>query len=214
MRLFTIITVVCATVLLAMGCRGATSDKPPIHPNQNMDQQNRIDPQEPFAFFDDGRGMRTYVEGTVARGALQDDDHLYRGRNEDGSFALTLPPADHAGKEMKLDAAFLERGQQRYSIYCVPCHDGAGTGDGIVAQRGLNPKPPSFHDERVQSIPVGGLYDIVTNGVRNMAPYRNQLSVRDRWAVASYVRALQISRSSRLDRVPADKAASERWEVR
>ena len=208
---------ICFFVLLVVfsisGCRGGTSPKPPVHPNLNMDQQNRIDPQEPNDFFSDKRGMRSFVEGTVPQGSLNADDHLYRGKSSDGTFAATLPEKDGDGNALVLDVAFLQRGAERYGVYCVPCHDGAGTGDGIVVQRGML-KPPSFHDERVRGLPVGALYDIVTNGIRNMSPYRSQLALRDRWAVASYVRALQLSRSGTLENVPAEKAASQRWEIR
>ena len=198
---------------IGLGCRGSISAEPPVHPNQNMDQQNRVDSQEGFAFFDDGRGMRSHVEGTVPRGSLQADSHLHRGRTADGAFAKALPPKDTDGNDLKLTQDLLERGKERYAIYCTPCHDGAGTGDGIVVQRGFM-KPPSFHEDRVRNIPLGGLYDIVKNGVRNMPGYGQQLNNRDRWAVAAYVRVLQISRRSGLDLIPADKAASMGWEVR
>lgn len=201
-------------VLLAgmCGCQGASSSEPPLHWQQNMDFQNRYEAQEENAFFADQRAMRPRVEGTVAWGHLEEDSHLYRGL-VDGAPARKLPEADDQGRPMALDKALLERGKDRYSIFCTPCHDGAGTGDGIVVQRGFM-KPPSFHEERVRAIAVGGLYDIVDSGIRNMPGYGDKLSVRDRWAVAAYVRALQISRAARLDRVPADKAAERRWEVR
>ncbi len=188
------------------GCRGAISEEPPIHWQQNMDQQNRYEAQEENDFFDDNRGMRPHVEGTVAYGTLGADDHLHRGI-VDGAQAATMP------KSIELNRELLERGQDRYNIFCAPCHDGAGTGDGIIVQRGFM-KPPSFHEERVRGIPVGGLYDIVTSGVRNMPAYRAQIGLKDRWAVAAYVRALQISRSGSLHQVPADRAAEKRWEVR
>jgi mono/diheme cytochrome c family protein len=206
MRTTILAVMALALAWVALGCRGAISTEPPFHPNTNMDQQSRFDPQEPNAFFEDNRSARMHVEGTVARGSLHADDHLHRGR-VDGAFSSALP------QDFTLDTAFLERGQDRYAIYCTPCHGGTGIGDGIVVQRGMM-KPPSFHEERILSLPVGALYDIVTHGIRNMPPYRQQLSLRDRWAVASYVRALQISRSARLEQIPADKAASQRWEIR
>jgi mono/diheme cytochrome c family protein len=199
--------------LAVMGCRGAVSAEPPFHPQTNMDQQNRYDPQEPNAFFEDNRSARPHVEGTVPRGSLHEDDHLWRGK-KGAEYALDLPALNNKGHKMELNQALLERGQERYNIYCTPCHDGAGTGDGIVIQRGFEPKPPSFHDERVLSLRVGAIYNIVTNGVRNMPPYRHQIGVDDRWAIAAYVRALQLSRSGSLKQIPADKAASRRWEIR
>ena len=200
-------------VALALaGCRGGVSDQPPIHLMKNMDQQSRFEPQEPNAFFKDKRGMRQWPTGTVPRGALHADDHLWRGRVE-GDFAATLPTADADGVPMKLDRTLLVRGRQRFNIYCAPCHDAGGTGAGIVVKRGMM-KPPSLHEERVLGFPVGKLYDIVTNGVRNMPPYRSQIGLRDRWAIAAYVRALQVSRSATLELVPPDKAAGQRWEIR
>ena len=198
---------------LAMGCRGAVSSEPPIHLNPNMDQQHRYDPQEPNDFFEDNRSARPHVEGTVARGSLHEDDHLWRGKTG-SEFALDLPAKNSDGEALELNTTLLERGQDRYNIYCAPCHDGSGSGDGIIVQRGFKPKPPSFHDERVLSLRVGAIYDIVTNGVRNMPAYSAQISVDDRWAVAAYVRVLQVSRSGSLKQIPADKAASKRWEIR
>ncbi len=204
--------IVLLSVAALAGCRGSISEEPPIHWQQNMDSQNRYEAQEENTFFEDRRAMRPHVEGTVAYGTLAEDDHLHRGI-ADGGFATELPTADDQGQAIELDEALLQRGKERYNIYCAPCHDGAGTGDGIIVQRGFM-KPPSFHEERVRSIAVGGLYDIVTNGVRNMPPYRGQIGLRDRWAVAAYVRALQVSRAGRLRQVPADRAAEKRWEVR
>jgi len=195
-----------------VGCQGMTSPLPPVHLIQNMDQQKRLDPQEPSDLFENGRGMRTQVAGTVAYGHLNADDHIYRGRDADG-FVNTLPPKDNKGEAIALDRDFLVRGQQRYGIYCTPCHDSAGTGNGIVVQKGM-PQPPSFNDERILAMQVGQFYDIITHGVRNMPPYNNQIKLRDRWAIAAYVRALQISRNARLEDVPADEAAARRWEIR
>ncbi|MFT7622501.1 MAG: mono/diheme cytochrome c family protein [Myxococcota bacterium] len=195
------------------GCtRGSISDQPPIHLQQNMDFQNRFEAQEENDLFADKRGMRPRVAGTVPWGYLKEDDHVYRGL-VDGQPAVELPKTDDKGRAITLDTAFLNEGKERYGIFCTPCHDGAGTGDGIVVQRGFM-KPPSIHEERIRGIAVGGFYDIVTNGVRNMPAYGEKLSIRERWAVAAYVRALQISRSARLNQVPADKAAEKRWEVR
>src|SRR6187397_2490589 len=105
-------------------CRGNRSDEPPVHLNPNMDFQERLDPQERNDFFADGRAMRTPPAGTVAVGFLKDDDHLHRGRNLDGTLADALPPS------IKLDEKLLSRGQERYEIYCQPCHGTTGHGDG------------------------------------------------------------------------------------
>lgn len=212
MRTSPLVLLALSALSAAGACRGSESAEPPVHLVLNMDQQNRFEAQEENPFFADGRAMRTWPEGTVPFGALHDDDHLWRGRDGAG-FASTLPGKDADGREMKLDRDFLARGKARYEIYCVPCHDAAGTGKGIVVERGMM-QPPSFHDDRIRAMAVGQLYDVVTNGARNMPAYRGQIGLRDRWAIASYVRALQRSRNASLEDVPEDEAGSNRWEVR
>jgi mono/diheme cytochrome c family protein len=229
--------VVLVVGVVLVGCRGMTSEKPPIHLNPNMDNQKRHDPQEGNEFFSDKRAMRPLVKGTVAFGHLEDDDHLYRGK-VGSEFAATMPmdPADPAGKgrpmliahpkgnaDLQRNKALLARGEERYRIYCTPCHDDAGTGKGIVTVRGIEfakqakktfPAPPSFHDATVRSMPIGRLYNVITNGARQMPPYKTQIPVRDRWAIAAYVRVLQISGRTGLEQIPAERAAEERWEIR
>ena len=191
-----------AAALVAAGCQGDKTPKPPIHPNWNMDQTARIDPQEPFYFFENGMGQRAYVEGTVARGQLRTDDHLNRGKDAKDAYVDALPPQDEAGNAIVADAAFIKRGEERYQIYCAPCHNNDGNGKGIIIQRamklaegnpeglGFNP-PPSFHDDRLLKEPLGKFYDVITNGWGNMQPYKSQITNRDRWAVAAYVRSMQ-----------------------
>jgi len=188
-------------LLLLSACRGDPSDQPPVHLNPNMDNVERYDPQEPDPFFEDRRAMRPEVPGTVAMGQLRQDDHLYRGL-VDGKPATTLP--------VKLDRALLERGQQRFDIYCRVCHGGAGMADGTVVKRGMLP-PPSFHEERIRALPVGQIFHVISHGVRNMPSYAAQIPVRDRWAIVAYVRALQVSRSATLKDVPGDVAESKGW---
>lgn len=183
------------------GCRGQVSRKPPIHLNPNMDNQERFDPQEPNPFFADHRAMRPEVPGTVAVGALQEDSHLFRGEI-DGHPADTLP--------LPLDAALLRRGRERYGIYCTPCHDGSGSGDGIIVRNGMTP-PPSFHDPRLRSLTAGQIFQTITRGERNMPPYAAQIPARDRWAIVAYVRALQLSRNATIDQVPKDIADAKGW---
>jgi hypothetical protein len=193
---------VAAMLLAAVaGCRGQTSRKTPIHLNPNMDQQERFDPQEPNPLFEDGRADRPEVPGTVYVGGLREDDALYRGRSGD-QFVDALP--------VKLDDRLMLRGQERYRIFCVPCHDGAGTGDGMIIRRGMTP-PPSLHDPRLRAMPLGQLYDVVANGVRTMPPYAAQIPPEDRWAIVAYVRALQLSGAATLEHVPGDIAASKGW---
>lgn len=186
--------VLTATALA--GCRGTTSSQPPIHVQLNMDHQRRLEAQESFGFFSDGRAMRPRVEGTVPRGALYADDHLYRGRDDAGGFAATLPSHGPDGKTLALDEKFLAHGQTRYQIFCSPCHDATGHGDGLVGARGMV-RPPSLYDPRIMAMPVGQYFDIISNGVNNMPSYRVQIPPKDRWAIAAYVRTLQISRAGK-----------------
>ncbi len=186
------------------GCRGQVSDKPPLHPNKNMDQVRRYDAQEPSAFFADGRSSRIPVAGTVAVGELREDTVLAAGVDQAGDFVSSLPDG------MKLDAALLDRGQDRYDIFCSPCHDKAGTGNGIVKQRGFVP-PPDFSQDRVREFPVGQITNAIAEGVRTMPPYAAQIPANDRWAIAAYVRALQISQGASLAQVPADVAGKQGW---
>lgn len=183
------------------GCRGDLSADPPVHLNPNMDKQQRYLPQEENPHYRDRRAMRPQVPGTVAVGELDIDEHLHRGR-VDGKPATTLP--------VKLDRALLERGRERYEIYCTVCHDGAGTGSGVAVKRGMLP-PPSFHEPRIRVMPLGQVFDVISRGARSMPAYATQVPVRDRWAIVAYIRALQISRTATIEDVPADVAASKGW---
>jgi mono/diheme cytochrome c family protein len=175
--------------LTLTGCWGNRSEKPPVHIVWNMDFQDKWDPQEPTELFADHRAARPEVEGTVARGFLKDDDLLWRGRDFDGRFADRLPGG------MALDAALLDRGHERFNIYCAPCHDQTGRGQGPATLRGGGFKvaPANLHQERLVPMPLGYFYDVITNGkMPNMFPYAAQIPVEDRWAIAAWVRALQL----------------------
>jgi mono/diheme cytochrome c family protein len=174
--------------LLATGCRGWTSESPPVHLNPNMDTQEKLKAYRANDFFADGRAMRPIPEGTVARGHLDDDPHFFQGLSG-GASATSLPAGFTA------DEATLRRGRERYDIYCAPCHDRAGDGQGTVAAR-LGVKPPTFHDARVKDLPIGGIFQAITKGVNapNMPSYAVQIDARDRWAIAAYVRVLQKAR--------------------
>jgi mono/diheme cytochrome c family protein len=172
-------------------CRGSTHEKPPIHPNWNMDNVQRYDPQEPSPFFADGRAMRPPVAGTVPYGELRADEHYYTG-TQSGGLATELPD------QIELSEALLERGQDRYGIYCQPCHGSAGYSDGVVVSRGLI-QPPSFHDAAIRHKPLGHFFDVITNGVSTMPAYAAQIPVEDRWAIVAYIRALQVSQVASLE---------------
>jgi mono/diheme cytochrome c family protein len=199
------------------GCRGTVSHEPPVHLQQNMDQQERMDPQEAADFWEDGRAMRAPVEGTMAFVATPleagSHSHLFEGRTAEG-FAETVPKIGPNGEPMAVDMAFLKRGKERYEIYCVPCHDGTGAGKGLIVNRGLKPPPPNFHEDRLRAYPIGQFYNVIKNGYGSMGAYGAQIPVKDRWAIATYVRTLQVSRNAALEEVPADKAAANRWEIR
>jgi hypothetical protein len=170
------------------GCRGWVSRDPPVHLNDNMDVQERFGPQAKNPFFRDNRAMRPEVPGTVAVGELREDDHLHRGVIG-GQVAQTLPPS------LRLDRPFAERGRERFDIYCSPCHDRAGNGEGIVVKRGMAP-PPAFGQPRLRAMPVGQIYSVIAAGVRSMPRYAEQIPVVDRWAIVAHVRSLQLVRTA------------------
>lgn len=196
------------------GCRGNKSAAPPVHLVSNMDFQQKYSAQEPNPWFHDGSAARERVEGTVPRtqtGAggedlLRADDHLYRARGADGRLVDALPPS------IQLDEALLARGQARFDIFCVPCHDGMGTGKGIVAQRGLKVMPPSYHSDKIRAMPLGYFFDVISEGKGTMLSYAAQIpDVQDRWAIAAWVRTLQVSQTARLADVPPNVAAEKGW---
>ena len=178
------------------GCyRGRPSAKPPVHLIPDMDSQPRYDTQEQSNFFEDGSTMRLPVEGTVAFGYLNDDPAFFKGKNQNGSY-IKLNPAP-------VTLPMIKRGRERYNIYCAPCHSQVGDGNGIVVKRGYLP-PPTFHSDRLRAIEDGYLYDVVTNGIRNMPSYAHQIPVQDRWAIVAYTRALQKSQNASIKDVPEE----------
>jgi mono/diheme cytochrome c family protein len=167
---------------------------------QKMANQPRYDPFEPSSFFADGQSARQPVPDTVARGQLRDDAALYTGKN--GDLALSELP-------FPLTRDLLERGQQRFDIYCAVCHGEAGYGDGMIVRRGFSP-PPSLHSDRLRAAPVGHYVEIMTTGFGAMPSYAAQVPARDRWAIAAYIRALQLSQHAGMsDLTPADRQALE-----
>jgi mono/diheme cytochrome c family protein len=171
--------------LLAMGCRGWTSSRPPIHVNPNMDRQEKYRPQSESAFFPDGAAMRLPVPGTVARGELREDAAFFEGEDADGNEIARSPVA--ATPEV------LARGRERYRIYCQPCHDPRGDGKGILFQRG-NVPTGSLHAEKIRAATDGYLFFVITNGQGLMPAYRWPIPPPDRWAIIAYVRELQRER--------------------
>lgn len=172
-----------------VGCRGEISADPPILPIRNMWRVARYNPQSTSDYFPDQRSMRLPVEGTMSREGYQDNAEIATGRTSEG-YSLMIPSrmVDQLGGT----AEMLARGGERFKIFCAPCHDLSGTGNGMVVKRGLQ-KPPSFHEDRLRHIPDGQLFATITNGVRNMAAYSAQIPIADRWAIVSYVRALQLT---------------------
>jgi len=158
-----------------------------------MHDQPSYSPLEPSEFFADGMSARAPVEGTVARGQLRLDKHLYEGR-VDGQFAESFPFA--------IDRAGLDRGHERFDVFCSACHGRVGDGAGMVAQRGFR-RPPTLHDDRLRTVPPGYLYDVITNGFGAMWDYSAQVDVRDRWLIVAYLRALQLSQHTELGDAPA-----------
>ncbi len=169
--------------LVGAGCR------------QDMHDQPKYTPLRQSSFFGDERSARPLVPGTVARGMLNADPLLECGK-VNGQDAAIFP--------FPVDARVMERGQERFNIYCSPCHGRAGLGDGMIVRRGFR-RPPTFHQDRLRNAPVGQLFDVITNGFGAMPDYAAQIPPADRWAIIAYVRALQLSEHATVADVPADK---------
>jgi mono/diheme cytochrome c family protein len=165
-----------ATVLLGAAALGGCAD---------MKDQARHEPLEQSAFFVDGRSSRPLVDGTVPRGHLRADDTFYRGIDAEGNFVARMP--------VEPDAAMLERGRERFEIFCAPCHAKVGDGNGMIVQRGYK-QAASYHTDRLRAIEDGYIYDVITNGFAQMQGYASMIRPEDRWAIVAYVRALQLSR--------------------
>ena len=160
---------------------------------QDMHDQPKMKPLRPSAMFADGRSARPLVVGTVARGSLREDQAYFAGRTQAG-FVTELP--------VKVTPDLLQRGRERFEVFCSPCHGRTGGGDGMVVQRGFK-TPPSYHTDRLRGLPVGYLYDVATNGFGAMSGYAAQVPPADRWAIVAYVRVLQYSQHAPLADVPA-----------
>lgn len=192
---------------VALRARGAKSSRPRIHLIQDMDNQPKFKAQQANPLFRDRRAMRAPVPGTVARGELQLDEHLYLGL-VDGQWATTFP-----SPPLVVDDAFMRRGRQRFDIFCSPCHGLTGNGRGTIAVRAEEMEEPtwvppaSLQDKQYRDRPDGHIFHTITYGIRTMPAYGSQIPVEDRWAIVAYVRALQRSRNARLeDLSPEDRA--------
>jgi mono/diheme cytochrome c family protein len=199
-------TLAFAVVLLisVMGFRGMKSSRPPIEVFPDMDHQAKYKPQAESKFFADGRADRPLPAGVVPHGRTVDadpaflraDDFRYAGKAADGSFARGFP--------VEVTEAFVRRGQNRFQIYCAPCHGTLGDGNGITKSYGML-VTPSYHDDRIRSMPEGEIFNTITNGKNTMFPYADKLSPDDRWAVVAYVRALQRAHHGSIADVPLEQ---------
>jgi len=161
---------------------------------QDMHDQPKYKPQRASTFFADGRSNRPLVAGTIARGRLQDDELLATGK-ANGEFSKVFP--------YEITAKELERGASRYGIFCAPCHDSTGSGNGIVVLRGMK-QPVSFHIDRLREAAPGYYFDVMTNGFGAMYDYADRISVQDRWAIAAYIRVLQRAQNSKKADTPPE----------
>ena len=160
----------------------------------DMHDQPRFKPLAESDFYTDLRSARPPVEGTVARGQLHEDDYLYTGK-------IGNNPGDYMPFPVTEDV--LARGQERYNIYCAPCHSRLGDGNGVIPARGFPRRPPSYHTERLRKAPLGYFFDVMTNGFGAMPDYASQIEPKDRWAIVAYIRALQLSQGATPADVPA-----------
>ncbi len=197
---------VCVLLVSILGFRGTTFTKPPIDvfPEwafPSMENQPKPRPQSASKFFADGRADRVPPPQTVARGMLRIDQHRYAGKSGPETFAAGFP----AG--LSVDLNLLERGRDRYQIYCAVCHSGTGDGNGITKRYGMG-STPTYHDDRLRQMPDGEIFHVISNGRNTMLPYADKLSPDDRWAVVAYVRALQRAQQGTAADV-ADPAAKQ-----
>lgn len=187
-----------AFCLLAVGCRYDMQDQPRYKPFKKSD------------FFNDGKAMRELPAGTVARGMLREDKVFYTGKklnidpnaaanvqtttNAAGNTLVSSFPNDIEKMPVPLTRELLERGEQRYKVFCIVCHGPVGNGDGMIVRRGFT-KPPTYNDDRLRNAPDGHFFDVMTNGWGKMSSYASQIPPADRWAIVAYIRALQVSQN-------------------
>ena len=201
----------CLLTISVMGFRGMNANQPPIEIFPDMKRQAKFKPQAPSKFFGDGRADRLPVPGTVPYGRsaipkpgqedaadpdfLRADDVHYAGKNADGSFVRGFP--------VEVSDKLVRRGQNRFQIYCQPCHGALGDGNGITKQYGMI-ATPSYHDDRIRTMAEGEIFNTITHGKNTMSSYADKLSPDERWAVIAYVRALQRAHHATIDDVPLE----------
>lgn len=197
MRIFFIILgFVIVAGFAIFGFRGTISPRPPIEIFPDMDRQPRYKPQGESEFFADGRAARPPVDGAVARGRLAEDDHRYRGITGDESYAVGFPGI--------VDREMMQRGQERYGIFCAACHGATGDGQGVTTNYGMV-GVPDFHTQRIRNLSEGEIYEVIVNGRGLMGPYGDKISVEDRWNIIAYMRALQRAYRGTIEDVPAEE---------
>jgi len=196
-----LVLVVIAAGLLSSACSNFPSRQPPIWVWFDMKKQDKYKSQAESPFFADGRTSRRPVEGAVAQETYRPDVAYSTGITEAGLYAARNPEP--------ITADLLKRGQERYNIYCAPCHDRTGTGRGIVPSKAIW-VPGNLHDERIVAFVDGEFYHVISNGRRSMPGYKNQITEQDRWAIVAYIRALQRAWKGNIADVPADLQAKVR----
>ncbi len=200
-----LLLVVVTLTLVPLGfiyrARHSPKSEPRIQVVYDMDNQFSFKAQEGNLFFSDGRAMRFHPAGTVARGHAADDDAFFRGRVADDTIFTEVFP-------VQVDDGLMRRGEERFRIYCAPCHGVAGDGSGLVSVRaqalaeGTWTSPTDLASRSVIDRPVGHIFNTITNGIRNMPAHGSQIGVRDRWAIVAYVRALQLARNATFEDLP------------
>ncbi|MEZ5426341.1 MAG: cytochrome c [Pyrinomonadaceae bacterium] len=189
-------TLLAVFVLLSLGCRYDMQDQPRYKAYKKSD------------FFSDKKAMRDLPEGTVARGQLHADKAFYTGKKENadpsiqvqtttdanGNTLVSSFPNDIEKIPIPVTKELIDRGEERFRIFCIVCHGPVGNGDGMIVRRGF-PKPPTYHDDRLRNAPDGHFFDVMTNGWGKMSSYASQIPPGDRWAIVAYIRALQVSQN-------------------
>jgi hypothetical protein len=203
MRYFLLLFLIATALVVGIaGKRGTFSRKPPIEVFSDMDRQPKIRPQTPSEFFADGKASRLPVEGTVARGSHFLENPITTGLVTGTTNFVAVNP-------LKVTEQLIARGQQRYQIYCSPCHSAIGDGNGITKSFGMA-VVANLHDPRIVGLPDGELFHVITNGRNLMGPYGSQVEVEDRWAIVAYVRALQLAALGRQEDLSPRTAAVTR----